>query len=157
VKGVFVSAEANAAAAERIADEAFNQGRLEVLDELCSPEVVTHDPAEPEEVRGIEAHKARVRAYRTAMSDLRVVFEDVFASGDRVASRWTARGTHDGDLQGIAPTGRRIEITGMSIDRFDADGKVVETWDQWDNLGFMAQLGVSPEAAAQAAEAQAPA
>jgi predicted ester cyclase len=50
----------------------------------------------------------------------------------------------------MPPTGRRVEITGLSMDRFDADGKLVESWDQWDNLGFMSQLGVSPEAIAQA-------
>jgi steroid delta-isomerase-like uncharacterized protein len=145
-----VSAEANATAARRIIDEAFNRGRFDVFDEVCSPDVVTHDPAEPEDVRGIEAHKERVRAYRTAMSDLEVVFDDVFAAGDRVASRWRAAGTNDGELMGMPATGKRIEITGLSIDRFDADGKLVETWDQWDNAGFMTQLGVSPEAVAHA-------
>jgi len=47
-------------------------------------------------------------------------------------------------------TGRRVEITGLSMDRFDADGKIVETWDQWDNAGFMDQLGITPEMATQA-------
>lgn len=145
-----MSAEANAEAARRILDEAFNQGRYEVFDEVCSPDVVSHDPAEPEDLRGIDAHKDRVRAYRTAMSDLEVVLDDVFASGDKVATRWTAKGTNDGELMGMAPTGKHIEITGNSIDRFDADGKLVETWDQWDNAGFMTQLGVSPEALVQA-------
>jgi steroid delta-isomerase-like uncharacterized protein len=145
-----MSAEANAAAARRVAEEAFNQGRLEVFDEICSPDVVSHDPAEPEDIRGIEAHRERVRGYRTAMSDLHVVFEDVIATDDKVVSRWRARGTHDGELMDMAPTGRHIEITGISIDRFDPDGKLVETWDEWDNAGFMAQLGLLPEAAAQA-------
>jgi steroid delta-isomerase-like uncharacterized protein len=142
-----VSAEANAAAAKRVVDEGFNQGRLEVIDELCSPDVVSHDPAEPEDVRGIEAHRERIRAYRTAISDLEVLVEDIVANGDRVATRWRARGTNDGELMGMSPTGKHVEITGMSIDRFDADGKIVETWDQWDNAGFMVQLGLAPEAA----------
>ena len=144
-----MSADANAAAAKRVLDEAFNQGRLEVLDEVCSPDVVSHDPAEPEDVRGIEAHKERVAGYRAAMSDLRVEAEDVFASGDRVAMRWTVTGTNDGELQGIPATGKKVEFTGISIDRFDADGKIAETWDSWDNAGFMAQLGLAPELAAQ--------
>ena len=144
-----MSAEANAAAARRVVDEAFNHGRMEVFDEICSPDVVSHDPAELEDLRGIEAHKERVHAYRTAMPDLEVVFDDLIATGDKVVSRWTARGTNDGELLGMPPTGKRVEITGISIDRFDADGKLVETWDQWDNAGFMAQLGLSPEAAAQ--------
>jgi steroid delta-isomerase-like uncharacterized protein len=142
-----MSAEANAATAKRVVDEGFTQGRLEVFDEVCSPDIVSHDPAEPEDVRGIEAHKERVRAYRTAMSDLEVIVDDVVASEDRVATRWRARGTNDGELMGMAPTGKHVEITGISIDRFDADGKIVETWDQWDNAGFMVQLGLAPEAA----------
>jgi steroid delta-isomerase-like uncharacterized protein len=145
-----MTTEANAAAARRVTDDAFNHGRLEVFEEVCSPDVVSHDPAEPEDVRGIEAHKARVGVYRAAMSDLEVVFDDLIASGDKVVSRWTARGTNDGELMGMPATGRRVEITGISIDRFDADGKLVETWDQWDNAGFMAQLGLTPEAAGQA-------
>ena len=107
-------------------------------------------------MRGVEAHKDRARQYRAAMSDLQVamsdlqvVYDDVIAAGDKVASRWTARGTHDGELQGIPPTGRKIVITGISIDRFDESGKLVETWDQWDSAGFAAQLGITPEAAAQ--------
>jgi steroid delta-isomerase-like uncharacterized protein len=143
-----MSAEANAAAARRVVEEAFNQGRLEVFDEVCSPDVVSHDPAEPEDLRGIDAHKERVRAYRTAMSDLEVVIDDVIAAGDKVATRWRARGTNDGELVGMAPTGKHIEITGMSIDHFDSEGKIAETWDQWDNAGFMVQLGLAPEPAA---------
>jgi len=145
-----MSAEGNVGAATRVLDEGFNQGRLEVFDEVCSPDVVTHDPAEQEDVRGIEAQKNRCQMYRTAMPDLEVVVEDAFGSGDRVCTRWTARGTNDGELMGMPPTGKRVEITGNSIDRFDADGKLVETWDQWDNAGFMTQLGLTPEAAAQA-------
>jgi steroid delta-isomerase-like uncharacterized protein len=145
-----MSAEANAATARRVLDEAFNQGKLEVLDEICSPDHVSHDPAEPEDVRGIEALKERVQQYRTAMSDLEVTVEDIFASGDKCAMRWSARGTNDGELLGMPPTGKKVEITGNSIDRFDSDGKIVETWDNWDNAGFMTQLGITPEMAGQA-------
>jgi steroid delta-isomerase-like uncharacterized protein len=145
-----VSAESNTAAARRVVDEGFNEGRLEVVDEVCAPDVVTHDPAEPEDVRGTEAHKARIDAYRIAMPDLVVTIDSIIGSDDLVASRWTARGMNDGELMGMPPTHRPVEITGMSFDRFDSDGRLVETWDQWDNAGFMAQLGISPEAVAQA-------
>jgi steroid delta-isomerase-like uncharacterized protein len=146
-----MSAEANTTAAKRVVDEGFNQGRLEVIDEVCAPNVVSHDPAEPDDLRGLEAHKERIRAYRTAMSDLEVVIDDVIAAGDKVATRWRARGTNDGELMGMAPTGKHVEITGMSIDRFDSEGRIVETWDQWDNAGFMVQLGLAPDPAAAAA------
>lgn len=145
-----MSAESNVAASKRILEECFNQGRLEAIDEVCAPDIVTHDPAEPEEPRGIEAHKERVQQYRTAMPDLNVTLEDSFAAGDKVCTRWTCRGTNTGELMGMSPTGRSVEMTGVSVDRFDADGRICEVWDQWDNAGFMSQLGISPEAAAQA-------
>ena len=146
-----MSAETNAATARRVGDEAFSQGKVEILDETLSPQVVSHDPAEPQDIRGIQAHKDRIMKYRTAFPDLLVRFEDVIAAGDYVTTRWVATGTNDGEIEGMPPTGKRVTITGMSIDRFDADGKIVETWDQWDNVGFMTQLGVMPEmAAAQA-------
>jgi steroid delta-isomerase-like uncharacterized protein len=145
-----MSEQDNAEAARSILEEGFTEGRLEVFDEVCSPDVVSHDPAEPEDVRGIEAHKERCQGYRTAMPDLTVTVEDLVAAGDKVAVRWSARGTNDGELMGMPPTGRQMQITGNSIDRFDADGQIVETWDQWDNAGFMSQLGISPEQMAQA-------
>jgi steroid delta-isomerase-like uncharacterized protein len=143
-----MSAESNLANARRIVDEAWNQRRLDVLDEVLSPDFVNHDPADPEDVRGIDAIKERVRGYHTAMPDLVVTIEEAFASGDLVATRWNARGTNEGELAGMPATHKQMNITGMSIDRFDADGKLRETWDQWDNLGFMTQLGLIPETAA---------
>ncbi len=145
-----MSAEANAAAAKRVVEEAFNQGNVDVLDEVLSADAVSHDPAEPEDVRGIDAHKQRVLGYRAAMSDMQVTVDDIFAEGDKVAMRWSVTGTNDGELQGMPPTGKRVAFTGLSIDRFDADGKLVETWDSWDNAGFMQQLGITPEMAGQA-------
>jgi steroid delta-isomerase-like uncharacterized protein len=142
-----MSAETNAAAAKRVVEEAFNQGKVDVIDELCSSDIVTHDPAESGDLHGTAALKERVHRYRTAMPDLHLTFDDVFATEDRAAMRWTVRGTNDGELQGMPATHRKVEITGNSIDRFDADGKIVETWDNWDNAGFMQQLGLAPEMA----------
>jgi steroid delta-isomerase-like uncharacterized protein len=145
-----MSAEQNVAASRRVIEEAWNQGNLAVIDQLCAPDCVEHDLSTHEEIRGIEAEKERVRAYRAAMPDLRVSIDDVFASGDEVVLRWTARGTNDGELMGNQPTHRRVEITGISIDRYNAEGKLVEVWDEWDNLGFMHQLGMRPQLAARA-------
>jgi predicted ester cyclase len=69
--------------------------------------------------------------------------DDQFAEGDKVATRWTARGTHTGEIAGIAPTGRDVTVTGLTISRF-ASGKVVEEWSTWDTLGMLVQLGVIP-------------
>jgi steroid delta-isomerase-like uncharacterized protein len=145
-----MSEEDNAAAARRIIDEGFNAGRMEVFDEVCTPDVIGHDPAEQADLSGVEAHKERTKGYRTAMPDLVVTIEDIFASGDRVASRWTASGTNDGELMGMPPTHRHVEIAGLTIDRFDAEGRLAESWDQWDNAGFMTQLGIAPESVAEA-------
>jgi predicted ester cyclase len=82
------------------------------------------------------------------MPDMKITIEDVVANDNTCVVRWTARGTNDGELMGAPPTGRHVDITGISIDRYNADGKLVEIWDQWDNFGFMGQLGLVPEAAA---------
>ena len=71
--------------------------------------------------------------------------EELFAEGETVVARWSCRGTHKGELNGIAPTGKQISITGISIARFAA-GKIVEGWVNWDALGLMQQLGVVAEA-----------
>lgn len=144
-----MTAETNLNASRRLVEEGFNQGNLDLIDELCSPDVVTHDPAQPEDVRGIAAHRERMQGYFTAMPDMEIQIEDIIASRDRVVTRWTVSGTNNGELEGLPPTNRAIKITGMSIDRFDAAGKIAEVWDQWDNYGFMQQLGVLPEEALQ--------
>ena len=69
--------------------------------------------------------------------------DDQFAEADKVATRWTGRGTHTGEIAGIAPTGKDVTVTGLTISRF-AGGKVVEEWTTWDTLGMLVQLGVIP-------------
>ena len=81
--------------------------------------------------------------YRTAFPDVRITVDDVIAAGDKVVLRWHSEGTHRGKLEGLAPTGARASVTGISIDRWQ-DGKVVEAWTQWDNLGLARQLGAAP-------------
>ena len=84
-----------------------------------------------------------------------MTIEDIIAEGETVVARWTCRGTHKGDLSGIAPTGKQFNISGVSIARF-ASGKVVEGWINWDALGLMQQLGVVPELAKAKAVAAKP-
>ena len=145
-----MSAEGNIATSRRIAEEVWTGRNLDLLDELMADDHVNHDPADPEDVRGRDAFRERVIAYQTAMSDLRVSFDEIFGSGDFVAARWNAAGTNDGELAGMPATGRRIVITGLTIERYDGDGRLAESWDQWDNLGFMQQLGLIPEEAVAA-------
>src|SRR5580765_7733590 len=101
----------------------FNTGELDAADDRIAADFVGHDPALPEPLRGVDAFKMQVAGYRAASSDLQFTFEEQVAEGDRVVTRWTATGTPDGDLLGIAPTGTVGTTTGISINRI-ADGEV---------------------------------
>lgn len=135
--------EANKAIARREIEELFHKGKFDVAKELIGPDYVGHDAALPEPTRGPEGVKQAVTGYRNAFPDLKVTIEDQIAEGDRVVTRWSARGTHEGDLWGIAPTGKQATVTGISIERI-VGGKIVEGWTSWDTLGLMQQLGVVP-------------
>jgi SnoaL-like polyketide cyclase len=130
----------------RLLEESFNDGNLALIDQLVAPELVNHDPAQPAHLRalrGPELLKRTVGIYRAAFPDLRMVVDDVIAAGDKVVLRWHSEGTHSGDLEGLASTGARASVTGISIDLWK-DGKVVESWTEWDNLGLARQLGAAP-------------
>ena len=137
--------EENKALARRSIEEPWNQHRMETIDELTAPDFVSHDPANPE-VRGPEGLKQLVSMYVNAFPDVQFTIEEQIAEGDKVVTRYTARGTHSGELQGIAPTGKMATVTGILINRI-AEGKIAESWVNWDTLGLMQQLGVVPEMA----------
>jgi predicted ester cyclase len=82
--------------------------------------------------------------YLSALPDMRVTVEDEIAKGEKVVTRWTMRGTHQGELMSIAPTDEQIEIKGITIHRIEGD-KIAEEWERYDNLGVMQQLGVVPD------------
>jgi predicted ester cyclase len=135
-----------AAASRRLLEETFNEGNLALADELIAQEAENHDPATPIELRGLrgpEQFKRTVAMYREAFPDVRMIVDDVISSGDKVVLRWHSEGTHRGELSGLAPTGARASVTGISIDRWQ-EGKVVEAWVEWDNLGLARQLGAAP-------------
>jgi steroid delta-isomerase-like uncharacterized protein len=123
--------------------EIFNTGNLDLADDVIADDYVGHDPTSPEPLQGRDAFKAQVALYRGAFSDLELTIDDELAEGDRVVTRWTGRGTHDGELFGISATGNTTTVTGISISRI-ADGKIVEDWSNWDALGLMQQLGAVP-------------
>jgi len=132
--------EENKAIFRRQEEELFTQGNLAAADELYAPDYVGHDPSNPEDIRGLDAAKQAAADYRNAFPDLRVTVEDVIAEGDKVAARLRFRGTHRGELDGIAPTGRRVDCTGIVISRMEG-GKIAEDWANFDDLGMMEQLG----------------
>ncbi len=146
-----MSTEENKALTRRVMEEMFNKGNLDVADELLAPDFVDHDPAMPEDVRGPEGFKEYVGAFRSAFSDLHIRIDDQIAEGDKVVTRWTGTGTHDGDFMGIAPTGNRGEITGMEIRRISG-GKLVEGWEGYDALGLMQLMGAIPTPEEQQAQ-----
>ncbi len=136
-----MSAEENKALARRVLEEMFNKGNLDVADDLLAPDYVDHDPAMPEDIHGPEGFKQYVGAYRSAFPDLHLEIEEQIAEGDLVATRWTGTGTHDGELAGIPPTGKRVTLPGMEIVRISG-GKLVEGWEGYDSMTMMRQLGV---------------
>ena len=133
-------------ASRRLLEESFNEGKVELIDQLVAPDAVNHDPATPAQMRdlgGPEVFKRTVSMYRAAFPDVRIVVDDVIAADDKVVLRWHSEGTHRGELEGLAPTGARASVTGIGIDRWK-DGKIVEAWTEWDNLGLARQLGAAP-------------
>jgi len=136
--------EQNKTVVRRLFEELWNKGTLPVADELIAPTYTHHDTATPDVGRGPESEKKRVTMYRNAFADFRLTMEDIIAEGETVMARWTCRGAHKGELNGIAPTGKQISISGVTVARI-ASGKIVEGWVNWDALSLMQQLGVVPE------------
>ena len=124
--------------------EAWEAGDLDRLDDLVAPEVVDHDPYNPHGSEGLEGLKKTIAMYREAFPDLQYTIEDQIAEGDMVVTRWTGTGTHEGELMGAAPTGKKASVTGIGIDRIE-NGKIVEAWGNWDTLRLMQNIGLIPE------------
>jgi steroid delta-isomerase-like uncharacterized protein len=107
-----MSTEENKAIARRWAEEVWSEGNLGLIEELVLPDYIEHDPAVPEEVRGPEGVRRYIEEFRRAFPDMRLTVEDQVAEGDRVVTRWTARGTHRGEFMGLAASGNRLEMGG---------------------------------------------
>ena len=123
--------------------EALNAGNLDVADEIYAPDFVMHDPGNPDRLPGPEGTKQGFAAFLAAFPDLHVTIEDIIAEGDKVVWRVSLTGTHKGEFLGIAPTGKQITNTGITIVRM-VDGKFVEGWQNGDDLGMLQQIGAIP-------------
>jgi steroid delta-isomerase-like uncharacterized protein len=136
--------EENKALARRWAEEVMNQRNLDAVDEIYASDFVGHDPAMPEDMRGVEGAREFYGMYQSAFPGAQITIEDQLAEGDKVVTRWTGRGTHQGELLGVAPSGNRVEVTGVTISRIKG-GKVVEEWDNHDAMGMMQAISAIPE------------
>jgi predicted ester cyclase len=136
----------HSALSERLYRDVFGAGRLETADEILDPAIVSHAGSMPPRP-GSEGIKLQAIVLRTAIPDLAVSLEDQIEAGDRVVSRWRARGTHTGPLRmpgvDLAPTGRPIDFAEIRIDRFAGD-RIVESWFIPDRYGVWEQLGLIP-------------
>lgn len=137
-----MSIEENKAVIRRLENEAWNKGNLAVADEFIANSYIYYN-APPGTPPGPDGFKQLVRMYRAAVPDVQVILEDLIAEGDKVVERWTARGTHRGELWGVAPTGKFLTVSGITIWRV-IDGKVLERWENCDALGVFQQLGAIP-------------
>jgi predicted ester cyclase len=122
------------------------KGNFDVIDEYVALTYVGYDAAEPEPIRGPAGVRANVEKYLAGFPGGAITVDDQIVEGDKVATRWTGRGTQTGEIAGIAPTGKEATISGLTISRLE-DGKVVEEWTTWDTLGMLVQLGAIPEPA----------
>lgn len=143
-----MSTEENKALVRRFYEEVFNHKHMADIDAFVAPNIIDHSlpPGAP---GGIESVRQAVTMLLTAFPDLHLTLEDIIVEGDRVAVRWTMRGTHQGASLGMPPTGKQFTIPGVSLLHLDS-GKVVEAWIVQDQLSMLQQLGLAP-APAQAA------
>ena len=138
-----MSAQDNKSLVRRFVDEVQSAGNIDLIDEICSPEFVNYSapPGLPTDCEGI---KIATVMFRRAFPDSYFTVEDMMAEGDKVATRKTFHGTHEGEFMGIPPSGRSVSMSLMDIVRI-TEGRVVEHWSVGDTLGMMQQLGVIPQ------------
>ncbi|MDH3227505.1 MAG: ester cyclase [Thermoleophilia bacterium] len=129
------------AVAQRYADEVWNAKNLEAADELFTADHVYHDPLIPDLPPGPEGVKQRRGAFMMAMSDAVVTVNRWIMEGDLAAAMWTYSGTNDGEMMGMPATGKRAEIEGVHVFRFEGE-RIAESWVFGDTLGLLQQLGL---------------
>lgn len=126
-------------------NELFNQGNLDVVDDILAPSVEYNGPLSltPEDVQGPEDIKEYVRVYQDAFPDIWYSVEHIFGTDEEMGVRWVATGTHESDLFDIESTGGTFEEDGINVFAID-DGRITHIWSQWDTLRMVQELGVMP-------------
>jgi len=136
-----MSIEENKALFRRWFDDVVNDNDYSAIDELLAPDYVSHFPGAPPVDR--DGHKGMVELFACAFPDWKEQIHDVIAEGDKVVIRVTAGGTHEGEFQGMQATGKVVTITGIGIARVE-NGRIAESWWDFDAMGLMQQLGAIP-------------
>jgi steroid delta-isomerase-like uncharacterized protein len=139
-----LGAEENKAIIRRYVDEAWRRNNPEAVDDHVAPDAVFHDLARQGLPAGPEGVKQSIRDFWSAMPDMDMRIDDIIAEGDTIAFRWTAWGTHLGDLQGVPPSRRNTDVTGIVYARL-RDGRIVEGWQEMDVLGMLTRLRILPK------------
>jgi steroid delta-isomerase-like uncharacterized protein len=135
--------EDNKALARRSWEEIVNKRNPDAIEELYAPNFVWHEP--DQDIRGYEQAKQFVSTFFKGFPDINITVEDVIAEGNQAVSRYTIRGTHQGETEEFGPpTEKQMELKGITIHRIE-DGKIVEEWERYDNLSALQQLGLVPE------------
>jgi len=132
--------ETNKAIERRFVEEFWNENKLDSVADFYAEDYRRHDPNTPDVSAGPEGVREVAAVLRAAFPDVRLQIEDMLAEGDLVATRWTATSTHLGEFEGIAPTGKRLEVSGISITRF-VNGKITDEWVSWDAAGLLKTIG----------------
>jgi predicted ester cyclase len=135
--------EQNKAVIRRLIDEVWNQRAFDAADELFAPDAIIYESGVALPGTGPAIVKKGIGAFCAAYPDIRVTIDDMIAADDKVVVRWSSIGTNRGEMQGIAPTNRKVAANGIAIYRLGG-GKVVEEWMNTDQLGILKQLGVIP-------------
>lgn len=134
----------------RVFEEVWNSKNTAAIDELMAADYVHHDPQSPKFSDGIDGYKQLVAHYLKAFPDAHFTIDQEIQEADIAVTRWTARGTHNGDLPTLPATGKSFSVTGITIARLK-NGKFIESWNNWDALGLMQQLGSFSVATSRAA------
>jgi steroid delta-isomerase-like uncharacterized protein len=133
------TSDQNKLVARRFGEEVWGQGDVDAADEVLAEDFIEHNPA-PGQGTGRGGHKQVIKLWRAAFPDLTIAVDDLLVEGDRVALRWTAHATHQGELMGMPATGRPVTLTGIDILRI-VDGRIAERWGEFNGVEMLQQLG----------------
>jgi steroid delta-isomerase-like uncharacterized protein len=133
----------NKAIIRRLYEEIWNKRKVELVSEIISPSHALQAPVVPGSAVGPEAYKRMLMLFFAGYPDLHFQVEDIIAEADKVVACWTLAGTHKGEYLGIPATNKKVSVDGITIHHI-ANGKIMDSYSNWDALGMMQQLGVIP-------------